>query len=178
MARRCRRKKRKVARWILDNFSHFSWMNASKRGCSNNFFRPLSTTWKKGNGELSEIRINPPDLWWLVHSDHHFADERERSRSGQCCFPPTQCSWRGEVKYDWYFWVNISVWTCQAGDAQSLDSFEGAAEAKTDSAPTPCASLSAPSLGLTALCRLPTMVCISSELSSESVTTCTWNHVL
>ena len=44
IARRCRRKKRKVAKWILDSFSHFSWMKASKRGCSNNFFRPLSTT--------------------------------------------------------------------------------------------------------------------------------------
>ena len=77
------------------------------------------------------------------------------------------------VKYQ--FWKKISLWTCQASDAQSPDSFEGAAEATIDSAPTPCASLSAPSLGLTALCRLPTMVCTSSELSFASVTTCTWN---
>ena len=69
----------------------------------------------------------------------------------------------------------ISLWTCQASDAQSPDNFEGAAEVKTDSVPTPCASLSAPSPGLTALCRLPTMVCTSSELSFASVTTCTCN---
>ena len=168
MARRWRRKKRKVARWILDSFSHFSWMNASKRGCSNNFFRSLSTTW---NGWAIE---NHP----RQRSTYHIYD-------GQFTVVITLLVKEKEVKVDNIVFlhhntteeltgrVKFSVWTCQANDAQSPDSFEGAAEATTDSAPTPCASLSAPSLGLTALCRLPTMVCISSELSFASVTTYT-----
>ena len=70
------------------------------------------------------------------------------------------------------------VWTCQASDAQSPDSSEGAAEATTDSAPTPRTSLSAPSPGLRAPCMLPTTACMFSQLISVSVTICAWKHVL
>ena len=79
----------------------------------------------------------------------------------------------GNVK----FWFKFQVWTCQASDAQSPDSSEGAAEATTDSAPTPRTSLSAPSPGLRAPCTLPTTACMFSQLILMSVTVCAWKHV-